>query len=295
MKIGIGAKRSGYWIYLLEYLHKKSDWQAFLFTEEIRLLEAIREEQIDFLFLQDTFLEERDFQIPCAYFGTRREPGVIYPYQSVDDVYMEMRSFIGQEMPERKEQGKKIYGIYSPLGRSGKTSFAMAYAKRHSFFYIGMEEYGLQGNNSFGVGDLIYHIHNRKENLPELMCSMMEERKGVQMLASPTFFSDIHLMEVEDFRWFLEQVREDTKLPSVFVDFGTGTLLDMEVLDYFDKVYVPVLSGVTEEEKLRRFWELLWEVNGDMKDKMIKIVVPQISWEEEGFLEQVQYVDGLSL
>ena len=124
---------------------------------------------------------------------------------------------------------------------------------------------------------------------------MMEERKGVQMLASPTFFSDIHLMEVEDFRWFLEQVREDTKLPSVFVDFGTGTLLDMEVLDYFDKVYVPVLSGVTEEEKLRRFWELLWEVNGDMKDKMIKIVVPQISWEEEGFLEQVQYVDGLSL
>ena len=50
-----------------------------------------------------------------------------------------------------------------------------------------------------------------------------------------------------------------------------------------------------EEQKLTQFWELLREVNGDMdvKDKIIKIMVPKTPWDEEGFLEKVQYVDGL--
>lgn len=292
MTIGIGGDGSGYWMKLMDYIHMRGEFQAFLCTSEEMLREELVRKKAEVLFLQDGFAAAECQEIPVVPFSAQRgRKGSIYQYQSADCIYRQMRQFVQNRTIFGEKKGVEVYVVYSPLGRSGKTSFALAYARKHSFFYIGMEEYGIRGKDSRGMEEILYHIRNRKEGITKIMSSIAEERDGVRMIASPVFFSDVRMLEAEDFRWFLEQIRADENQESVFIDLGTGCLVDFEVLDYFNKVYITTLPE--EQEKMDRFMELLLEVNGEMKGKLNKIHVPKGAWHKEDFLEGVKYLDGI--
>lgn len=290
MRIGIGAEKSGYWVHLVDYIQRKNLWQVELFTDEKKLWETLQRESYDFLFLEHGMCQDGESNVPVVYFGEGAEE--ISCYQSRKQILEEMRAYV--ERGKQKSQGKRplVYGVYSPLGRSGKTSFSLAFARRNSFFYMGMEEYGIKGKERDKMGELLYHIHNRKEHLIEVMKELSEEWQGIQCIPSPMFFSDVHLLQEEDFQWFTQEIRNVEEMPSVIIDFGIGSLDHIEVLRFFDRVYVPVLPGDKEAEKIRQFQELFQEVSGDTMEKMHYIQVPNLPWQEEGFLEQVVELEG---
>ena len=92
----------------------------------------------------------------------------------------------------------------------------------------------------------------------------------------------------------MSELRSQKNMPSIIIDFGSNSLVYLEVLDLFDQVYVPILSGVTEERKLSQFKSLLYEMNGKMEDQLREIIVPGLSWKDPEFLSSVRYMDGLS-
>jgi hypothetical protein len=117
---------------------------------------------------------------------------------------------------------------------------------------------------------------------------MSESWKEIRMLRSPFLFQDIRQISVEDYAWFFENLRKDPVFPSVIVDLGTGCLPDFEMFDFFDQIYVPILDGSVETAKLRKFWNLLQEIDGSVSDRFRILRVPRKNWEEEGFLDQVK-------
>ena len=169
----------------------------------------------------------------------------------------------------------------------GKTSFALAYAREHSFFYIGLEEYGIITNDFCSEGGLLYYIKNRKKDILLSIAGMMEEWEGIRMIGSPTLFTDVRQLTGEDFAWFLGELRSQEQMPSVIMDFGSNCLAHLEILDLFDQVYIPILSGVTEERKLKQFKALLYEMNGRMEGQIKEIIVPELSWKDPKFLSQM--------
>lgn len=289
MRIGIGAKKSGYWVHLVDYIQRRNLWQVELFTDRKKLLEALQTENYDFLFLEHDMCQDRECNVPIVYFGEAE--GEISCYQQADQILRQMESYLGGRRQQKVRRSPVVYGVYSPLGRSGKTSFSLAFAKQHSFFYMSMEEYGIKGKERDTMGELLYHILNRKEGIMEVIKELSEQQYGVTLIPSPIFASDLHLLKADDYRWFFQEIKRTEGMDSVIIDFGTGSLDHMEVLDYLDRVYIPLVSGEREEEKLRQFRSLFREINGDKTEKLCYIQVPTLSWQEEGFLERVVYTE----
>ena len=291
--IGIVGDDSSYWKRLLKAINEKDQMQAFLYTEPERIEEELTKRKVDYLFFDEDQGIGRDFGIPYGYFSSKNgHSEKIYRYQSTERIYEKMRQMVTQRESYGDREKNRVYGVYSTVGRSGKTSFACAYGREYSFFYIGMEEYGIKGKNNKGMDEVLYHIRNRREDITKLMLSLAEDEDGLLFVGSPDFYQDIRLMEAEDFAWFIEELKKDETFPSVIMDIGTGCLPNLEILDYFDKVYIPVMADTFGEEKLSRFFALLKEVNGEMEGKIKRIVVPAQDWRKEGFFARVQYLDS---
>lgn len=289
--VGIAGKESGYWIKLMEYINSRGQMEAFVCTSKESLGKELKQRNPVVLFREADFAKEVKFHgKEVTIYSDHKSSDGIYQYQPAEQIYnamihcLDLKQYVAEDCRVNEQQ---IYAVYSPLGRSGKTSFALAYARSHSFFYLGLEDYGLSGYNIHDMGEVLYHIRNRTENIAGKVLEWGEEWNGVRMLGSPVFFQDIKLLSVEDYRWFFNQLRE-AEFPSVIVDIGTGCLMDFEMLELFDRIYVPVLSGKSNQDKLDLFWKLLLEVYGEVEDKFRMIQVPDLDWMSEEFIGLVK-------
>ncbi len=294
--IGLAGAEPSFLHRLMDYVNGRGEAEAFVCIEEEGLKEEVLRKEPEVLFCMENFA--RGINLPMQridFVPEQNRADGIYQYQSAGALYNEMRKFIWKEVPKRigSNQEQQMIAVYSPLGRSGKTSFALAYAREHSFFYIGLEEYGIITNDFCAEGGLLYHIKNKKKDILSYLAGMMEDWEGVKVLGSPTLFTDIRELTGEDFVWFLNELRSQENMPSIIMDFGSNCLVHLEILDLFDQVYVPILSGVTEERKLQQFKSLLYEMNGRMENQMKEIIVPNLSWKDPDFMAQIRYMDGL--
>jgi len=295
--IGLAGAETNFLHRLMDYVNGRGEAEAFLCVREDRLKDEVLRKEPAVLFCMENFAKDIDLPVQRISFVPERDrKDGIYQYQSAGALYKEMRKHIWKEVPKRitSNQEQQIVAVYSPLGRSGKTSFALAYAKEHSFFYIGMEEYGIITNDFCSEGGLLYHIKNRKKDLMDHLAAMTEDWEGIRVIGSPVLFTDIRHLTGEDFAWFLDELRSREDMPSVIMDFGSNCLVHLEILDLFDQVYVPILSGVMEERKMHQFKSLLYEMNGRMENQLREIIVPDLSWKAPEFLSQIRYMDGLS-
>lgn len=289
--IGIAGRESRYWIKLMEYINSRGQIEAFVCTSEDCLEEELQKRQPEALFREEDFAPQVSFSgKEIRIHGDRNCSEGIYQYQSAEQIYSAMVGLMSRETfvrEEHQEATGQIYAVYSPLGRSGKTSFALAYARSHSFFYLGMEEYGLSGDNIHNMGEVLYHVRNRTENLLERMASWGAYWNGVKILGSPCLFQDIKLVSLEDYGWFFEQLKKE-EFPSVILDIGTGCLMDFELFQFFDRIFVPVLPGKKNQTKLDLFWKLILEIYGELEDKFQVIQVPDMDWTSGEFLSLVK-------
>ena len=295
--IGLAGAETSFLHRLMDYVNSRGEADVFLCTKEEELRDEVRRKEPVVIFCMEGFAKGIELPVQRIDFipETDKEEG-IYQYQSAGSLYKEMRRYIWKDVPKRimTDKEKKLLAVYSPLGRSGKTSFALAYAREHSFFYISMEEYGISTNDFCAGGGLLYHIKNRKSDIVSYLIGMMENWEGVRVLGAPSLFTDIRQLNGDDFAWFLNELRSNGNIPSVIIDFGSSSLVHLEILDLFDQVYVPILSGVTEERKLKQFKALLYEMNGRMEKQLKEIIVPAMSWKDKDFLSKIRYMDGLS-
>lgn len=296
-QIILAGKESYFLQRLADYVNSKGEVEAFLCTRKEQLKEEVKKREASAVFYVEGFEAEDDTGVECIALNAdpSKEEG-IYQFQSAGSLYKAMQKYIWKERPCRPvpQSERKICAVYSPLGRSGKTSFACAYAKEHSFFYIGMEEYGIKTNDFCKEGDLFYHMKGRNGDIVSFLLNHAEDWEGIQVFGSPVLFTDLRSLDAGDYWWLLEEIRRDRRMPSVIVDFGSSCLTDFEILDYFDKVYLPLVSGETEDRKIRMFKELLYETNGRMEGKLKEIMVPSLPWNSPEFLKQIRYMDGLT-
>ena len=287
--IGIAGQESEYWFRLMDYINEYGEIDVFICTRTECLQEELEHKKPAVLFREKGFADDIVFSGKEVYFSKEKDCiDGIYMYQAADQLYADMRSYIHTghfEQVELTESNKRVYAVYSPLGRSGKTSFALAFAKKYSFFYFGMEEYGIQGERIHSVDEILYYIQNRKTDIVKILLEYGKEWQGVQMIDSPYLFYDLKKLTMEDYRWFINKIRQE-EFPSLFVDLGTGCLPDFEFLDLFDRIYVPVLEG--KKEKVQMFWELMREFYGELEPKYRVIHVPEMDWKDPHFLELVE-------
>ena len=172
----------------MEYLNQKRNipFEVHAFSSAEMFLEFAKNNETEILLISDKAMKEEIRRYPIRQIIILSE-GVhspvldqypaVYKYQSSEKVIREVMACYGVEngvdtspaLLPKKEM--RIIGIYSPVGRTQKTSFALTMgqilAKERAVLYLNMESYSgferlLECSYDRGMSDILYYA--RQEN-----------------------------------------------------------------------------------------------------------------------------------
>ena len=200
----------------------------------------------------------------------------VYKYQASSDVVREVMACYGAEKavtPVAFPVLKKttvIYGIYSPVGRCLKTSFALTLgqilAKEKAVLYLNLEEYAgfeeLMGKGfSQNLSDLLYFVRQENGNLIYKMNGMIQTVNNLDYIPPVRTPEDIRGTEWEDWENLIKEIVSHSSYEVVILDIGGAIDGIFQMLDMCNRIYMPVLTDPVSVSKISQFENLvrIWD------------------------------------
>ncbi|MGN0353971.1 MAG: hypothetical protein ACI4EI_02715 [Muricoprocola sp.] len=227
----------------------------------------------------------------------------VYKYQSSESLVAEVMNFYASQemdvMPMFLKRKAKILGVYSPIGRCGKTSFALTLgeclAKDQNVLYLNLENFSgfeklTERNDPADLTDMMYFIRQNRGNTVFKLNAIAQQLGSMSYI--PPAFSAADLQEIGEEEWIrmLDEVTSSGGYETVILDMG-GTLEErLPLLSACSKIYTPILRGVVENAKLEHYKKLLKELDReDILDKSSFLLLPYVEHTGTGeyFTEQL--------
>lgn len=269
---------------------------ALAFTKEDRFREYLENNSFDLALASEEFdvaqIEEKVVRL-CKEDGKEG----IYKYQPASDIIREIQNFLEKEYRiknleyTQEDMQCRMIGVYSPIGRSGKTNLALALAKETGSLYIGMEEYSNLVEGRTTMSDFCYWIRKKEEMIVRKVEEHTIMEDEVAKLVSPLTYMDLKELTVEEYAWFFEKLKQCGKFHKVVVDIGSGSLCSYSFLALFHQVFVPILSDVSSEKE-RHFRRVLQFVGLEKSStKFEYIIVPRQDFRHPDMTEFVRSLE----
>ncbi len=243
----------------MNYINGQSQWGilALAFTKKDKFEKYVEEHNLD-LVLKGEELDIKDYDGKVVNLCKDERREGIYKYQLAREIIVEIQKHLESqfqiqkaEKVEEKERERdticKMIGVYSPFGRSGKTSLALALARGEKTLYIGMEDYSELVEGRTTMSDFCYWIRKKEEMIVRKVEEQMVFEDEVYKLLSPITYMDLKELNVEEYRWFFEKIKQSGKFLKIVVDIGSGCLCSYSFFTLFDQVYIPIIGKKDEE------------------------------------------------
>lgn len=213
----------------------------------------------------------------------------VFKYQSTDNIIREFMNYCSTTSAEYKIQAVsydgKIIGIYSPIGRCGKTSFSLALAqmlgKSGRVLYLNLEEFSGFGQSilrsrELTLSDVLY-IYRRssagvKDKLSASVC-----RLGRFDYVPPAQCPE-DVVDVTSGEWitFVKYIMEHLGYDYLVIDVGNVIKEPTFLLEIMDNVFMPYVENVISRAKIQEFAENLENMGKkDLYNDMILVQVPE--------------------
>jgi hypothetical protein len=230
----------------------------------------------------------------------RKDYPVIYKYQSSDLI---MKEALGYYMDSSSNAGGRyldkrfslIIGIYSPVRRSCKTSFALALgqvlAQNLEVLYLNLEEYSgfrelFSQEYNFDISDALYFMKHEETWIKErlsLLCKGMGKMDYIPPLLTYRDFTEI---EQEEWNEFVQALVTSSKYEVIIIDYSDCIKNLLEQLSNCDYIFTPVLEDRISRAKVNQFYELINHVQIPLlKERIIELKVPYLKELSEGDLQ----------
>lgn len=207
------------------------------------------------------------------------DPVYVIPKYSPASVYCRrMLQILSESNPYMNmEHSCTCVGVYSPVGRCGKTTLSRALCRYYSAdrsergngcLYLGWEEFAEHIDENRRMEELLFYIKERTENISLRIKSLATEECGYDCIPCAVSYQELREIRREDISWLFDQIRSDGLYRWLVVDIGTGSLSDLELLTEFDVLYLPCLREAHSRQKVagfrqsmqdRKCWESLEE------------------------------------
>lgn len=237
-----------------------------------KAMRVAEQDVIDILLISDRFSSEERGQVKAEnvfvlvrgkeWDGLSHEHA-IFKYQSVHAILREIMEVYALQTEESSlrrilNETARLIGIYSPIHRVGKTTFAMALgrelSKEKKTLYINLEEYaGLEEMEGVTLGEMLYYMRQGKANLSVRMETVSREESGLYYLAPMKMVSDLREITVKEWNDFLEEIRKHTSFERIILDFGECIQGFYDILELCDHIYMPIQTDVVSERKVSCF------------------------------------------
>lgn len=275
--------------YFQEKLGKVFDIYSFHTKEAFVSFAEEKKKEIDVYLGSDCVdrEERKKLQIKQAVYFSQGEQiqdsdgEVIYKYQPAEQImkeFLEICHFSRRMCGTGILSNTKILGVYSPLGRCGKTSLALVMgqllAQNYKAVYVNLEEWPgferiIGTYDGMDISDLIYYIKQGKEELGMYINGMLLEINQLKMVPPVKMAPDIQELGEEVNRLLQEIVRSDT-YDVVIVDFGRQIRSMLPALDNLERLYMPALTDGCSQAKLQEFFRFIRASEYREMEKKIK-------------------------
>lgn len=178
-----------------------------------------------------------------------------------------------------KKQKVRIIGIFSPVHRSKKTSYALSLGKElartYNVLYLNLEIYGGIGGHFPKTGqtiaDALYYSRQEKKRLRAALAGMVKHMGQLDCLLPMRMSEDLKAVEIDEWTDFVEQVADQSIYEVLILDIDEGIRGVYELLRMCTEVHVAVIKEEAAKAKLFQFEEELHLMGyDDVRQKMIK-------------------------
>lgn len=234
--------------------------------------------------------------------GAENEYPEIYKYQSSDNIVREvMECYCERAAPLPGMSGRvkgKIWGIYSPISRCLKTSFAITLgkllSKEQRTLYINLEEFSglsVMTNTEYrmDLSDLLYFYCGGNYNLLRLN-SVVHSMEGLDYIPPVRYPEDLEEAGADKLSGLIRTIAEEGAYETVLVDLGSCRRAAADIMELCQVVYMPIKEDSVSLAKLEEFEQYLVRSGKEgLKEKIRRLKLPYHSsfGRKENYLDQL--------
>ncbi|MBE5922526.1 MAG: hypothetical protein E7269_07225 [Lachnospiraceae bacterium] len=264
---------------MAEYIRKRKrlPFQLVVFSKEELLLNELEKDMqylclIPAADLSDAIRQKAVGKLVVLQDGTFFTPEAsmlwINKYQSAKEILSEVIKCYEERYPPIQVlmgggRRASLIGIYSPVSRCGKTTFAMLYAmnvaKKAKTLFLCTDEYSglselLEERNGRNVGDLICMYKEKPEGLTSFLREIRQRVGELDFILPIADARELCCISGKEWEKFFLQLVNCGEYEYVVLDIGNVVAEIFGVLEQCEKIYQPMLREKYAEIKLRE-WE----------------------------------------
>lgn len=285
-----------YAINLMEYINSQKDFKLSMsaFSDRESLLIYLQSHKMDIVIIGDG-VAPFEFNIPfiriCGISEEASRKGFIYKYQNADKIAGGIINSLQLTMAQADKE-HRIYGVYSPIGRCGKTSFAMALCKQLDYIYVCMEEYfwhEYSKDDNSNAKAFLYYWATGNEEIKQFLQKNMNMDTPIGRIVGLEKPKDMRQLNSENVRW-LAGFLETNKSVGIVLDIGVSAIEDFSFITGLDYLFIPVLSDESSKAKLECFKKRHAGLLEEMSERLSYVSVPACAYDSEEMKEYVEEV-----
>lgn len=218
----------------------------------------------------------------CADLGI--EETELMKYQSVDKLTAVIRKVFLEnsfQLSKRKGRQGRIVGVYSPVHRIGKTTFALKLGKelaeKENVLYLNLETYaGIGGYfRDMEVQDLshlLYYAKQENDVIGVRITSLVRQMGNLDYIPPMKIGTDLKAVEMQEWKELFEKISEQNIYKTLIVDMGNSVQNVFEMMEMFDWIFIPYTEDVYAKAKMQQWGYMLNVLNmRDLERKSIYV------------------------
>lgn len=241
-------------------------FQVQVFTEAEKVKEA------DILVISETISEKAIARIKARkiFILTEAEESEnrIFKYQKgekilskilkgCEDIYEEKEVF----RTSKKRKKGRIIGVFSPVHRIGKTSYAMKLGEQLSasanVLYISLEVYGGVGGHfqegAWNLGDLLYYARQEKGNLGVHLTTAVCHKGNLDYILPMPVSEDLKEVTGEEWVSVIKKILRQSIYEVIILDIDEGVRGVYQLLKICSEIHLISDSEEYSQAKIRQF------------------------------------------
>lgn len=291
-RIGICDSDTGYVVSFMEYINMNDEipFKVSAFSGVEAITEYLEGNNLDLLLLEKK-IKDYEFKVKVVGLSEFKSDydseDLIYKYQSIYKI-VEIISRILNEGNQTIKSASYVYGIYSPLGRSGKTELAKGICNYYrESFYIGLEEYSGCFNKTYEsiryreiYERFMYYLLSENILLADTIDELYEET-GLKYFITLNYM-DLKEISHKHIEWLIKLLKDIGGYRRIVFDIGIGAMSDINILSEMDKVFVTVLKDKNSVNKLDMFKQIIADKKYTLLESKINYVeVPKTEYDSK--------------
>ena len=192
----------------------------------------------------------------------------LYKYQSGEKIVKLLLENVDAQESENfllgqaaGKQAVRLIGVYSPVHRIGKTSYALKLgeelAVNANVLYLNLELYSGIGGHFAGEGqtlsDLLYYARQEKGNLGLFLTTIVQHRRHLDYVHPMAVAEDVKAVSVQEWKDLLMKIAEQSIYEMIVLDIDEGLPQVYQLLRVCTEVHVPEIRDRYAQAKIQQF------------------------------------------